>query len=119
MALALRLPFDTRPFYGIDEAVFALGARAIVEGGLVYHNVWDHRGPLLHHVYGRDARAIDLWQNDLARSRPRLTVDGHRSHEWSWPYPLTRFPAVWRLVEAEYRVSRTVGPVVIYERTTP
>ena len=68
---------------------------------------------------GRDARAIDLWRDDLARSRPRFIIDGHRTHEWSWPYPLTRFPAVWGLVEAEYRVSRTVGLFVVYERTTP
>lgn len=51
LALAVRLPFDLRPLYIVDEAVFALGARAILEGGLVYRDVWDHRGPLLHYVY--------------------------------------------------------------------
>jgi len=51
LALALRLPFDFQPLYIVDEAVFALGARAILEGGLVYRDVWDHRGPVLHYVY--------------------------------------------------------------------
>ena len=51
LALAVRLPFDRRPFYNVDEGVIATLARIILSGGIVYRDGWCHRGPILDYIY--------------------------------------------------------------------
>lgn len=51
LALVVRLPFDRRPFYNVDEGVIATLARIILSGKIVYKDGWCHRGPMLDYIY--------------------------------------------------------------------
>jgi len=49
--LVTRIPFDLKPFHNVDEGVLATLANIISDGGLIYRDGWDHRGPLLSYLY--------------------------------------------------------------------
>jgi predicted membrane-bound mannosyltransferase len=51
LVLLVRIPFDLKPFHNVDEGVLATLANIISDGGLIYRDGWDHRGPLLSYVY--------------------------------------------------------------------
>jgi len=50
---------------GNDQAVFAVVAQAILDGGVPYRDAWDVKGPLIYYIY-----AFALWAWD----RPALSI---------------------------------------------
>jgi len=49
--MLVRLPFLHISFFSVDEAVSAVAAIEIMEGGLPYRDAIDHRGPLTYYFY--------------------------------------------------------------------
>ena len=51
LTVGLRLFFIHIRFFNVDEAVSAVAANAILDGGLPYLDAIDHRGPLTYYAY--------------------------------------------------------------------
>ena len=51
LTIGLRLFFIHIQFFNVDEAVSAVAANAILDGGLPYLDAIDHRGPLTYYAY--------------------------------------------------------------------
>ncbi len=51
LTVGLRVPFLPITFFNVDEAVSAVAAEAIRDGGLPYRDAIDHRGPLTYYAY--------------------------------------------------------------------
>jgi hypothetical protein len=51
LTIILRLFFIHIRFFSVDEAVSAVAANAILDGGVPYLDAIDHRGPLTYYVY--------------------------------------------------------------------
>ncbi len=47
----LRLPTIFCPFYNVDEGVSAVIGNTILDGGIVYRDAIDHRGPITYFIY--------------------------------------------------------------------
>lgn len=56
-----RIPTSEIPFFSVDEAVSAVVAQEIVEGGLPYRDAIDHRGPLTYYFYALIFEAAGDW----------------------------------------------------------
>ena len=68
LTIGLRLPFTHITFYSVDEAVSAVAADVILEGGVPYRDAIDHRGPLTYYAYaliysvfGKNNMAAVVW----------------------------------------------------------
>ena len=59
--------------------------------------------------------AVNLWIEDLHRTKPKFVVDSHRGHFFYGDYPLSRYPEIWHFIENNYRVITVIGNYVIYE----
>ena len=46
-----RLPFVWNPIYNVDEGVSATIGNSILEGGVVYKDAIDQRGPITYYIY--------------------------------------------------------------------
>ena len=51
LTIGLRLFFIHIQFFNVDEAVSAVAANAILDGGLPYLDAIGHRGPLTYYAY--------------------------------------------------------------------
>jgi hypothetical protein len=60
--------------------------------------------------------AVDLWNEDLHKRRPKFIIDSHQGHYFYVDYPLTRYPAIWHFIENNYRIVHVINTYVIYER---
>lgn len=57
----LRFPFSGIPVFNVDEAVSAVVAQEITEGGLPYRDAIDHRGPLTYYAYAGVFQVFGDW----------------------------------------------------------
>jgi 4-amino-4-deoxy-L-arabinose transferase-like glycosyltransferase len=72
VALALRLPGLPVPLWNVDEAVSAVVANSLLDGGVVYRDAVDHRGPVTYFVY---AAVFALFgRNDMLAIHAALVV---------------------------------------------
>ena len=51
LAVLLRAPYATVPFFNVDEALIAVMADTILEGGILYRDVWEHQTPVSYFIY--------------------------------------------------------------------
>ncbi len=51
VAIVLRAPYASVPFFNVDEALIAVMADTILEGGVLYRDAWEHQTPLSYFVY--------------------------------------------------------------------
>lgn len=59
--VGLRVPYLQHDFFNVDEAVSAIVAHAILDGGLPYVDAVDHRGPLTYAFYALIFRVFGRW----------------------------------------------------------
>ena len=43
LAVLLRAPYATVPFFNVDEALIAVMADTVLEGGVLYRDAWEHQ----------------------------------------------------------------------------
>ena len=51
IATLLRAPYASVPFFNVDEALIAVMADAILDGEILYRDVWEHQTPLSYFIY--------------------------------------------------------------------
>jgi 4-amino-4-deoxy-L-arabinose transferase-like glycosyltransferase len=51
LAVLLRAPYASVPFFNVDEALIAVMADTILEGGVIYRDVWEHQTPVAYCIY--------------------------------------------------------------------
>ncbi len=51
IAVLLRAPYVTVPFFNVDEALIAVMADTILDGGVLYRDVWEHQTPVAYYIY--------------------------------------------------------------------
>ena len=56
-----RIPTAAIPTFNVDEAVSAVVAQEIAEGGLPYRDAIDHRGPLTYYFYALIFQLVGDW----------------------------------------------------------
>jgi len=51
LAVLLRAPYATVPFFNVDEALIAVMANTVLEGGVLYRDAWEHQAPVSYFIY--------------------------------------------------------------------
>lgn len=51
IAIVLRAPYASVSFFNVDEALIAVMADTILEGGMLYRDAWEHQTPLSYFIY--------------------------------------------------------------------
>ncbi len=51
VAAVLRAPYASVPFFNVDEALIATIADILLDGGVLYRDVWEHQTPLAYCIY--------------------------------------------------------------------
>ncbi len=51
LVVLLSIPHPFQKYFEVDEGVYAAVADSMVEGNLLYKNIWDHKPPLVYVIY--------------------------------------------------------------------
>ena len=51
IAIVLRAPYASVSFFNVDEALIAVMANTLLDGGVLYRDVWEHQAPLSYFIY--------------------------------------------------------------------